>query len=102
MRSCFVVITVSAEPTCELDTRRGGDYVGLSREKRGGGQGYGHTLGQSHQLYRAFGVAAVTVLEVCGTPAATPLQGAVSVRLTTYAEKNAICGEKTEKGKCSG
>lgn len=102
MRPVFVYMTAfflfSVEPTCEFDARLGGDNVGLARQKRGGRQRNGHTLGQSHHLYWAFSIA--VVLEACGTPPA--LQGAVSVHLTTYMEMMGACTEKVEMGRCWG
>ncbi|TNN74532.1 hypothetical protein EYF80_015312 [Liparis tanakae] len=79
-----VCIIISFEPTCELEARLGGNYIGLAREKRGGGQRNGRPFGQSPQLPFAFSVAAVVVPEAGGTTAATaPLKRAVSVRLIT-------------------
>jgi len=88
-----VCIIIFIEPTCELEARLGGNYIGLAREKRGGGQRNGRPFGQSPQLPFAFSVAAVVVPEAGGTTAAAPLKAAVSVCLIT-------CRDNIEKDRC--
>lgn len=91
---CFVlpIHAISIQPTCELDARPGGDYVGLAREKRGGGQRNGRHFGQSPRL-----PLAPVVLAVRGTTATAPLQSAVSAHLTTYVDE--MCVEETQRWK---
>lgn len=63
----------------------GGNNVGLARQDGGRRQRNGHSFGQPLHPSRALGTDAL--VEMGRVAAATPLQGAVRVYLTTYNEK---------------